>query len=453
MAVIVKRLFAYEVSDSNGNPTIEVELGLSSGVKVAASVGTDNIINTFGKKELRDNDMGHYAGMGVKKAISIINADLGPKLLTIDTSNQSAVDGFIKNCDGTQDYSKIGVNTACVLSKAFAKSGAVIRNLPLYKHLNDAYTFSTKGKIQLEKIPTPIIGILAGGDHVEIREFSLLPTSAMSFAQAYEMIVDVYHSIRPVLEQLSISYSKSFFGEYVPNRSTNQEMIDVIFDVLQRKSLKLGKHVFFGMNIAGNGFFRGGKYSVKDRPSSLSTNEFYDFIVELINRYSIFVIEDPFATGDEDGWRKLFVNYGEQIYICAHTYAGDKMEYVQSGDPNKHFTTYVFKPGYFGTITETFEQVAKLRAAGHSYIIAAEKHDTGDDFLADFAMAVQPDYIKFGAPVNGERVAKYNRLLKIEQLARARTPGAAEKPAGGVATAAASTGHATPLPPQLLNQK
>lgn len=439
MAITVKRVIAYEISDSNGNPTLEAEMLLSNGFKISSSVSSDNVINTYGLRELRDNDISHYQGLGVKKAVGLFNKSLAPKLVGMNPMDQIAIDNWINRVDSTREKTQIGVNTAMVLSQVFAKAGAYCSGLPLYKYINEVYHKVTKHELAVEKVPTPIFGMLGGGRNADFREFHLIPSSSLTFAQSFELCVDIFHTIRTVLDQLGISYSNSLYGEYIPERNNNIEMIQVIFDVLQRKNLRLGKHVFFGLSPIASNFFLRGKYTIKDRATPVSPAEYYDFLSEIVNKYSVLVVEDPFATEDVDGWRKLFVNYGEQIYIVGHKFIGDNLDYLASMNTNKMYTSIVVKPGYFGTITDTLKTVAQIKKKDMSFMVSADKNETSDDFIADFAMGVQADFIKFGAPAQGERVSKYNRLLKIEQLAQLTK------------TAPQRKINATPLPKALLD--
>lgn len=444
MAITVRRVLAYEISDSNGNPTIEAEMVLSNGFKITSGVSSDNVINTYGKRELRDNDMQHYQGLGVKNAVANINRVMAPRLVNMNPLDQQAFDNWLNRADDTENKSKLGVNTLLVLSQLFAKAGAYCSGVPVYKYINDLYTKLLKSDIPLEKVPTPVFGMLAGGRNADFREFHLIPSSSLTFTQSYEMCVDIFHSLQSVMEQLNITFSRSLYGEYIPARNTNLEMIDVIFDVIQRKNLKLGKHVFFGLSLISGNFYLRGKYTIKDRPTALSASEFYDFVVETINKYSVLLVEDPFASDDIDGWKKIFVNYAEQIYIVGHKFIGDHLDHLDEVGTHKMYTSIVLKPSYFATITDTLKMVHKLRQKEVSFMVSADKNETSDDFIADFAMAVQADFIKFGAPAQGERVAKYNRLLKIEQLAAMRPTGAA-RPA-----TPQPVKNATPLPSKLL---
>jgi enolase len=446
MPITVRRIVGYEITDSNGNPTLEAEMLLSNGFRVTSSISSDNVINTYGMRELRDNDMQHYQGLGVKGAVGIINQVIGPRLANANPLDQAAVDSWLNRSDDTPDKSKLGVNTSTVISQLFAKAGAYVSGVPTYKHINGLYTKMFKEELSLEKVPTPMIGMLAGGRNADFKEFHLIPSSSLTFSQAYEMSVDIFHTIRTVMEQLGIAYSHSVYGEYIPARSSNNDMIDVIFDVIQRKNLKLGKHLFFGLTIGGSNFFTRGKYIIKDRPTPLSAPEYYEFMSDLIGKYSVLLVEDPFATDDIDGWRKMFVNFGEQIYIVAHKFLGDKPERLEDMDNGKEFTSTVIKPIYFGTITDTLKAVHKVRKRELTFMVSADKNETDDDFIADFAMAVQCDFVKFGAPSQGERVAKYNRLLKIEQQAHMMSAGQAH-------TAGAAMRNATPLPKVLLEGK
>lgn len=426
MALTIQRLVGYEITDSNGNPTIETELTLSDGTVFRSQISSDNVINTYGMREMRDHDMQHYQGLGVKSAVNLINTYIGPKLQNFEVGNQKQIDDWLAKSDNTGDRSKLGINTVMAISQVFAKASAHAYKVPLYRYLNGIYQQIFKQQLPLEKIPTPAVGILAGGSKTEFSSYEVIPSSALPFSQAYELAVDIFHSTKSIFDQMDVDCSYSQFGEMIPDKHSNPDMIESILDTVQRKGLKLGKHLFMGLTINANTFFRGGKYSLKERPSTLGTDEYYGYLTELIGKYSVLLIEDAFATDDIDGWRKMYVNYGEQIYVVGHKYIGDKIAILDGLEHQKTITSIVVKPTYFGTITQALQMVHMLNQKQMSFIVSSDRGDTDDDFLADFGMAVQADFLKFGAPHQGERVAKYNRLLKIEQEARMA---AANKPA------------------------
>lgn len=418
MAVTIQRLVAYEITDSNGNPTIEVDITLSTGISVTSSASSDTVITTYGKRELRDHDMQHYQGLGIKSALTIVNQAIAPKMMNMPVGNQFQFDEWLKKSDNTDDYSKLGINTVMALSQAFAKASAASLNMPLYRFINGYYQQLTKTPVPIEKIPTIAVSLLAGGNQVEFEEFEAIPSSSLPFSQAYELCIDLYHGVQLIFDQGQIPYSRNTDGALTPHKNSNTEYIEAILDTVQRKGLKLGKHVFLGLKLNGKNFYIHGKYNIKERSSALTPPEYYNYLSEMIGKYSVLMVEDPFATEDLDGWKKLFVNLGEQIYIVGHKYVGDKIEILDSYEHDQTLTSIVLKPSYFGTITDTIRAIFKARSHSMAFVVTTDRAETSDDFIADFAMGVQADFIKFGAPVQGERVAKYNRLLKIEQEAR-----------------------------------
>lgn len=448
MPVTVKRIIAYEITDSNGNPTIEAELLLSNGFRFTSSVSSDNVVNTYGLREMRDNDLQHYQGMGVKTAVSIINQAIGTRLVNVSPLNQLEIDDWLLKSDPTQDKSKLGVNTILVISQLFAKAGAYCMGIPTYRYINDVYKKLFKDDdLSIEKVPTPCFGILGGSEDGEFESFHIIPSSSLSFSQSYEIAVDIYHAMRSVLEQADVPYSKNTYGEMTPKRNGNTDIIDILFDGIQRKGMKLGKHLFLGLTVNGTNLFSHGKYFVKDRPTTLAPGEYYDYLSEMIGKYSVLYLEDAYANDDIDGWKKMYVNFADQIYLIGHKLIGANPEILRSFDHEDTITGMVIKPGYFGTITETLKEVHAIRQHELSYIVSSDRNDTDDDFLADFAMAIQADYIKFGAPSQGERVSKYNRLLKIEQQAKMQT--AQQKPTQPGAAAPAAPVDVKQTTPQV----
>ena len=415
----VKRIYAYEIIDSRGYPTIEGKLVLDNGHEVVTSIPSGTSIGKYECKELRDKDDKRFDGKGVKRAISYINDLIAPKLLGISPLQQKEVDYWLIKADGTKDKSKLGANTTLTISQLFLKAASLDAGIPIFKYINGLYKSSFNEEISLEKIPTPMFNLINGGKHannnLEFQEFQIIPSSSNSFEKAYEMGAEIFHELKKVLEYRNANISVGDEGGFTPNLSTNLDALEVLNETVIQKGYKAGLDVFFGIDIAASHFFKDDRYVIKDKSHPLKRDEYIKFITTLTNSYAILVLEDPIQQDDWEGWKNMFYSISDKIYLVGDDLIVSNKERLLRAIKEKSCSTVLIKPNQTGTITELLEVINIARKNKFTTIISHRSAETNDTIIADIAVGVQSDFIKFGAPARGERVTKYNRLWQIER--------------------------------------
>lgn len=415
----VKKIKAYEIMDSRGYPTIEAMLTMSNGIIVTTSIPAGTSIGKYEAVELRDQDLQRFEGKGVSKAVSFINELIGPKLSGASPLKQKEVDYWLIKADGTQNKSKLGANTCLAISQLMVKAGAADLGVPIYKYINSLYNESFKQNLSVAKIPNPMFNVINGGKHAnmntDFQEFHVIPSSSLSFAKAYRMGVEIFHELEKVLIERHANVSVGEEGGFAPSFNTNIDALEVIKEAVAKLRIKIGLEVFLGLDVAASVFFKDGKYIVKDRPHPQSPDEYLKFIKFIVDEYSILVLEDPFAEDEWSSWQRLNESLGERTYLVGDDLLTTSKVRLQRAIKEKACTTIVIKPNQIGTITETLEVIDLARKNNFNYLVSHRSGDTADSFIADFSVGVQSDFVKFGAPSRGERVAKYNRLLEIEK--------------------------------------
>jgi len=415
----IKNIYAHEIIDSRGYPTIEGTLTLSDDRVVKTSVPSGTSVGKHEALELRDGDSTRFDGMGVLKAVALINEQIGPKLKNVSALKQKDIDGWLINADGTKNKSKLGGNTTLTISQLITKAAALSQGVPLFKYINDLYKSLFKQEIKIAKIPSPIFNIINGGKHannnLEIQEFQVIPSSSLSFEKAYRLGVELYHELMRVLEYRNANISVGEEGGFAPNFPKNIDALEAINETISRKKLKPGVDVFLGMDIAASHFFEGQRYKLKESEKPMSTKEFIDFILNMIKNYAFLVLEDPINEDDFKDWKKLNELISKEIFLVGDDFLVTNKERLVKAIEEKACNTILIKPNQIGTITETLDVVYTAKKGNFSTIVSHRSGETNDDFISDFAVAVQSDFVKFGAPSRGERVAKYNRLWQIER--------------------------------------
>lgn len=415
----IKHISAYEIIDSRGYPTIEGKLVLDNNITVTTSIPSGTSVGKYEALEKRDKDQSRFDGMGVTQAVEIINKLIAPKLIGISPVKQQDVDMWLIKADGTKNKEKLGANVTLTISQLLVKAAAVSSGIPLFSYINSLYKTLFKSEIKISKIPTPIFNIINGGKHannnLEIQEFQVIPSSSLAFSKAYEVGIEIFHELKRVLEYRNANVSVGEEGGFAPNLSTNIDALEVLQEAIERKNLKAGFTVFFGMDLAASHFFKNQKYHIKDRPEPLTVAEFIEFIVGLTKQYRILLLEDPLSEDDFQNWTKLNSLISKETYLIGDDLLTTSRERLEKAIKEKACSTILVKPNQVGTITETLEVVDIARKNNINYIVSHRSGETNDTFIADFAVAVQSDFVKFGAPSRGERVAKYNRLWQIER--------------------------------------
>ncbi len=415
----IKKIYAYEIIDSRGFPTIEGKLILDDGREVITSIPAGTSIGKNEAIELRDNDSSRFKGMGVLKSVYYINELIAPKLIGVSPLKQQEVDYWLIKADGTKNKNKLGANTILTISQLFVKAGALQSQLPIFKYINKLYKDIFKNEIKIEKIPTPIFNIINGGKHannnLEFQEFQIIPSSSNSFSRSYQIGTEIFHELKTVLEYRNASISVGEEGGYTPSFATNVDALEILKETVINKKLKLGLDIFFGLDIAASHFYREGKYPLRDKPQPMKPEEYFDFILNLTKNYSFLLLEDPLLEEDWESWKRLNNLLSQQIYLVGDDLLTTNKERLIRAIKEKACTTILIKPNQIGTITETLEVIDIARKNNFNYVVSHRSGETTDSFIADLAVGVQADFVKFGAPCRGERVAKYNRLWQIER--------------------------------------
>lgn len=416
---LIKSLFAYEIIDSRGLPTIEAQLELDGGVSVVTSVpgSQDNYPNE--PNDVRDEDSTRFFGKGVLHAISYINDLIAPKLKGVNPSKLTEIDDWLIKADGTKNKSRLGTNTLLTISQLVAKAGAVEQQIPLFKYLNSLYSAIYKSEIVIDKVPTPIFNMINGGKHantpMDFQEFQIIPSSSFSFGLAYQKAIELYTELKKVLEYRNATTAVGEEGGFSPNLTTNVDALEILNEAVSQVKMKVGLDMFLGIDFASSFFSNKGLYTIKDKPQSLKSTEYIAFIKFLLENYSILYMEDPFGSEDWSSWKKLNSSKSSTVYIVGDELIRMNKDRLNYAIKENSCTSLSIKPNQIGTISEVFEIINLARANSLTYIVAGRRSETNDDFNADLAVAVQAEFVKFGAPVRGERVSKYNRLWKIER--------------------------------------
>lgn len=415
----VKKIFSREIFDSRGIPTIGAQLETDAGQLVEVEVPSGQSVGTYEPKDLRDNDQKRFNGMGVQTAVSYINNLISPKLVGVDVARLHDVDYWMIGADGTENRTKLGNNTISAVSQLFLKAAAVSNNMPVFKYLNQYFNDTFKTNIALERVPSPIINIINGGRHgsstIDFQEFHIIPQTANSYFKSVEIAVSVYNAVRKVLDYRNVGTFLSEQGGFSPKLRTNVDALEVIREATLKEKIRLGVDIFLGIDCASSFYFRENKYVIKDRDDPLDEESYFQFLTEIIKNYSLLIVEDPLFEDSIREWKKLTTNVGESCYIVGDDLIGASKKRLDKALNENLCNSVVVKFGQFSTISEMLDVIARLKKAQVKTIISQRFGETIDSMIADFAVAIQADFVKFGSINRGERVVKYNRLLKIQE--------------------------------------
>ena len=411
----IKQIVAREILNSKGLPTIETTVILSDGKTGKAAVPSGTSVGNYEASELRDHDETHFQGNGVLKAIANIQDLIAPSILGMDAVKQQEIDKKMIELDGTQNKGRLGANAILSVSIAVAKAAAKSNMLPTFLYLRE---FVKRENIPI-KIPTPAFNILNGGKHagsnVDFQEFMIIPASSKTYSQSLNMATVIYDSLRKILEQNGLTTLIGDEGGFAPKLPTNKDGFEMIRQAIDATSFKYGFDVFLGLDAAATGLFEEGKYHIKDKTMPLSSNDLINYYEEINKEYHLLYLEDPLSEDDWGGWAKIYELESQQTLIAGDDLTATNPYRLQMALDKKTITGIIIKPNQIGTVIEALAVVEVARQAGLKIIVSHRSGETNDDFIADFSVAVSADYVKFGAPARGERVAKYNRLLEIER--------------------------------------
>lgn len=409
----ISEIHAREILDSRGAPTISAEVRLECGVKAEASVPSGASTGSREAFELRDNDPDRYFGKGTLKAVTNVNEIISPALKGYNIFRQSQIDARMVELDGTDDKSVLGANAMLAVSLAVAKAAAAFASVPLYHYL---------GAPNSNVIPIPMMNIINGGRHsdspVAFQEFMIRPISASSFREGLRMGAEVFHSLKKVLKERGMNTSVGDEGGFAPLLNGIEDALDLIVTSIRRAGYIPGKDVTLALDCASTEFFRDGVYDYRifEGPESrvLDADGQIRYLIELIEKYPIDSIEDGMAEDDREGWKKLTTSIGEDVQLVGDDLFVTNVKYLSYGIEQGCANAVLIKPNQIGTLTETMETIALAQRNDYAAIISHRSGDTEDTFIADLAVASGCGQIKTGSLSRSERVAKYNRLLKIE---------------------------------------
>ncbi len=412
----IKYIWAREILDSRGIPTIETACMLDTGQVSIASVPAGTSTGSHEALELRDKDNPRFLGQGVLKAIENVNSVIGPALIGLDPSDQTGIDNKMIGMDGTENKSKLGANAILSISLAIAKSGASANNQQLYAWI---YSLASLGKVTSNvKIPIPLFNMINGGLHgagnLDFQEFWVVPASNKSFTEGLQMSAEIYQTIGQNLHRRGAIHSVGHEGGYAPNLFTNADAFEVFIESIKQTSYQLGRDIFLGLDVAANSFYKDGEYLIKDKSKGMDAGQFLEYYKGLYDQYKIAVLEDPFQEDAWNSWKEITTEMGNDLIIVGDDLLVTNPKRVEKAIAEKACNGAVIKPNQIGTVTETLKVVKLVKDAGWKVVVSHRSGETNDSFIADFAVGVAADYLKSGAPARGERVAKYNRLSAIE---------------------------------------
>ncbi len=407
---------AREILDSRGDPTVETMVVLESGYRGVASAPAGTSLGKYEAVELRDKDEKRYGGMGVQTAVSTVNTTIASKIKGMDAADQGAIDKTLKDLDGTADKHVLGANSILSVSVAVAIAAANARRLPLYRYINEL--FQPFVPTQITRIPTPTFNIINGGKHgagnLDFQEFHIVPASVKPYSLALEMGVAVYKSVKNILKYRNAVYSVGYEGGFAPNLFTNLDALEILSEAIKSSPYTFGVDVFFGLDLAANTFKSEHGYRVKDKPGAMSGADFIRYLLDLHKQYRLLILEDPLGEDDWENWSLLSKQIGGEVLVVGDDLLATNPERLQRAIKEKACSAILAKPNQIGSLSEFLAVIAIAKQHGIKTIVSHRSGETNDSYIADLAVGIQSDYVKFGAPARGERVAKYNRLLEIE---------------------------------------
>ncbi len=407
----IAKLMAREILDSRGNPTIEVDMFLSSGTSGWAAVPSGASTGEREALELRDKDPSRYMGKGVKKAVQNVIERIAPAIEGMDASNQILLDQKLVELDGTKDKSKLGANAILGVSLSAARASASALGIPLYTYL---------GGIHARLLPVPMMNIINGGVHAEnnldIQEFMIMPLGADTFKDALRMGAEIFHHLKAILKDGGYSTSVGDEGGFAPNLKSNEDALNFIMMAVDRAGYKAGKDVVLALDSAASSFFSEGKYHLRgEGKKNLSSEDMIKIYEDLVGRYPIKSIEDGLAEGDWTGWERLTKRLGNKIQIVGDDIFVTNPTIFKEGIQREISNAILIKLNQIGTLSETLETVEMAKRARYGTVISHRSGETEDTFISDLAVAVNAGQIKTGSLCRSDRTAKYNRLLRIEE--------------------------------------
>ena len=401
---------AREILDSRGNPTVEADVLLESGVMGRAAVPSGASTGAREAVELRDGDKGRYGGKGVLKAVEFVNTEISEAIVGLDASEQAFVDKTLIDLDGTENKSRLGANAVLAVSMAVAKAAAEESGLPLYRYLGGAGGM---------RMPVPMMNVVNGGAHannnLDFQEFMIVPVGAQSFREALRCGAEIFAALKKIIDSKSMSTAVGDEGGFAPNLPSHAAAIEMIVEAARNAGYTAGQDVMMALDCAASEFHRGGKYELESEKKALGSSEFADYLAELAARYPIVSIEDGMAEDDWEGWKRLTEKLGGKIQLVGDDLFVTNTRILRQGIRQGVANAILIKVNQIGTLTETFAAIELAKRAGYGTVISHRSGETEDTTIADIAVGSNALQIKTGSLSRSDRVAKYNQLLRIEE--------------------------------------
>ena len=406
----IKKIIAREVLDSRGNPTVEADVILTNGVLGRAIVPSGASTGQREALELRDGDKSRYLGKGVLKAVNFINTEISDSLQGMDVSNQKSIDQKMIDMDGTDTKSRLGANSILAVSLACAHANAQNKNQSLFRSFGFSETY---------QMPVPMMNIINGGEHannsVDIQEFMIIPAGAPSFKEALRYGTEVFHHLKAVLDQKGLNTAVGDEGGFAPDLKSNEEALEVIIEAINNAGYVPGKDIFIGIDAASSEFYKDGTYNLTSEGLKLTNSEFTDYLASWVEKYPIISIEDGMDENDWEGWDMLTQKLSNSVQLVGDDLFVTNSKILAKGIKNNIANSILIKVNQIGTLTETFDAMKMALDAGYTCVMSHRSGETEDTTIADLAVATNCGQIKTGSLSRSDRLAKYNRLLRIEE--------------------------------------
>ena len=406
----IQKINAREVLDSRGNPTVEADVTLTNGIIGRAIVPSGASTGQREALELRDGDKNRYLGKGVLKAVNFINTEINSALQDLEVSNQKMIDQTMIDLDGTETKSRLGANSILAVSLACAKANARFQNQSLFRSFNFSNSF---------QLPVPMMNIINGGEHannsVDIQEFMIIPAGAPSFKEALRYGTEIFHHLKAVLDKKGLNTAVGDEGGFAPDLKSNEEALEVIIEAIKCAGYTPGKDIFIGIDAASSEFYEDGTYNLKSEGLKLTNTEFVDYLASWVKKYPIISIEDGMDENDWEGWEMLTHKLANSVQLVGDDLFVTNSEILAKGIDNNIANSILIKVNQIGTLTETFNAMKMAIDANYTCVMSHRSGETEDTTIADLAVATSCGQIKTGSLSRSDRLAKYNRLLRIEE--------------------------------------
>ena len=406
----IQKINAREVLDSRGNPTVEADVTLTNGIIGRAIVPSGASTGQREALELRDGDKNRYLGKGVLKAVNFINTEINSALQDLEVSNQKMIDQTMIDLDGTETKSRLGANSILAVSLACAKANAKSQNQSLFRSFNFSNSF---------QLPVPMMNIINGGEHannsVDIQEFMIIPAGAPSFKEALRYGTEIFHHLKAVLDKKGLNTAVGDEGGFAPDLKSNEEALEVIIEAIKSAGYTPGKDIFIGIDAASSEFYKDGTYNLSSEGLKLTNTEFVDYLASWVKKYPIISIEDGMDENDWEGWEMLTHKLSNSVQLVGDDLFVTNSEILAKGIDNNIANSILIKVNQIGTLTETFDAMKMALNANYTCVMSHRSGETEDTTIADLAVATSCGQIKTGSLSRSDRLAKYNRLLRIEE--------------------------------------